>query len=178
MASACTHRVHRPRGGSIRRPSLDFREAVQLALWDLAAKQADPALWRLLGATRARVPAYASGLDFHLDDAAFCRLFETANDQGYQAFKIKVGHPDFAHDLHRLDLLRQCIRPNAQIMIDAIHFLSWAYMQRNPARGKVAGVFLPEFRSSCRTTNLYRRWVCDRTRSSRPRSCSGKVGLR
>jgi L-alanine-DL-glutamate epimerase-like enolase superfamily enzyme len=93
------HRVGRPRGGNQRAFSLPFHEALQVALWDLAA--------------------YASGLDFHLSDDDFVELFGHADAIGYSAFKIKVGHPDFEWDLHRLDLLGKTVRPGAQIMIDA-----------------------------------------------------------
>lgn len=112
-------RVTRPRGGNQRPFSLPFREAVQVALWDLAAKQAGLPLHRMLGSRRDRVPAYASGLDFHLGDGEFQELFGHADSLGYRAFKIKVGHPDFERDLHRLSLLTRTVRPGAQIMIDA-----------------------------------------------------------
>jgi L-alanine-DL-glutamate epimerase-like enolase superfamily enzyme len=92
---------------------------VQGAVWDLAGKQAGMALHRLLGARRDRVRVYASGLDFHLTDDAFVELFGTADSLGYDTFKIKVGHPDFERDLHRLDLLRKTVRSGAGIMIDA-----------------------------------------------------------
>src|SRR6266542_4418640 len=65
------HRVSRPRGGNQRGFTLPFHEALQQALWDLAAKEANLPLWRYLGGSRDRVEAYASGLDFHLSDDAF-----------------------------------------------------------------------------------------------------------
>lgn len=113
------HRVNRPRGGNQRAYSLPFHESVQVALWDLAAKQVNLPLHRLLGSRRDRVRAYASGLDFHLDDAAFVELFGRADAAGYSAFKIKVGHPDFEWDLHRLALLKKTVRAGSRIMVDA-----------------------------------------------------------
>lgn len=118
-AISLVHRVNRPRGGNQRAYSLPFHEALQVALWDLAAKQAGLPLHKLLGSRRDRVRAYASGLDFHLPDAQFETLFAHADAIGYRAFKIKVGHPDFDWDLHRLNLLAKTVRPGAQIMIDA-----------------------------------------------------------
>ncbi len=114
-----TQRVQQPRGGNLNTPAFDVREAVQVALWDLAAKQVDLPLWKLLGAVQNKVPAYASGLDFHLEDDAFCALFGAADAAGYGAFKIKLGHADFDRDLHRLDLLRKTVRKGAPIMVDA-----------------------------------------------------------
>jgi L-alanine-DL-glutamate epimerase-like enolase superfamily enzyme len=113
------HRVGRPRGGNQRSFTLPFHEAVQVAVWDLAAKQLDMPLHRLLGSRRDKVRAYASGLDFHLSDEAFVDFFKNADALGYRAFKIKVGHPDFDRDLHRLNLVAKAVRPGAQFMIDA-----------------------------------------------------------
>ena len=118
-AIALVHRVNRPRGGNRRPYSLPFHHALQMALWDLAAKQAGLPLHRLLGSRRDRVRAYASGLDYHLSDQAFVALFRHAVGLGYSAFKIKVGDPDFARDLRRLDLLKSCIPAGSQVMIDA-----------------------------------------------------------
>ena len=116
---ALVHRVQRPRGGNRRVFGLPFEEALQVALWDLSAKQAGLPLHKLLGSRRNRVKAYASGLDFHLGDDEFQELFAHADAIGYRAFKIKVGHPDFDRDLSRLALLRKTVRPGASIMIDA-----------------------------------------------------------
>jgi L-alanine-DL-glutamate epimerase-like enolase superfamily enzyme len=117
--AALVHRVGRPRGGNQRGFTLPFHEAIQVALWDLAAKEVDLPLHRLLGSRREKVRAYASGLDFHLSDAEFVELFGHADAIGYSAFKIKVGHPDVEWDLHRLDLLKQTVRPGTLVMIDA-----------------------------------------------------------
>ena len=62
---------------------------------------------------------YASGLDFHMTDAEFTAFFARSADCGFDTFKIKLGHPDPARDLHRLDLLRQTVGPKAGVMIDA-----------------------------------------------------------
>ena len=113
------HRVNRPRGGNPRAITLTFHAALQVALWDLAAKQLDMPLHKLLGSRRNKVRAYASGLDYHLSDSAFEALFAHADSLGYTAFKIKVGAPDFERDLDRLKLLAKTVRPGAQFMIDA-----------------------------------------------------------
>jgi L-alanine-DL-glutamate epimerase-like enolase superfamily enzyme len=118
-AIGLVHRVSRPRGGNLRPYTLPFHEALQVALWDLAAKEVDLPLYKLLGGTRNKVKAYASGLDFHLDDDEFQALFAHATSLGYTAFKIKVGHKDFARDLHRLELLKQVIPAGSKVMMDA-----------------------------------------------------------
>ena len=92
---------------------------MQQALWDLFAKSLGMPLSRLLGGTRERVRAYASGLCFHLSDEAFSEFFGRANELGYSAFKIKVGHPDIEWDLNRLRLLTKAVRKDALVMVDA-----------------------------------------------------------
>jgi L-alanine-DL-glutamate epimerase-like enolase superfamily enzyme len=118
-AIALVHRVNRPRGGNQRATSLPFHEALQVALWDLAAKEVGLPLHTLLGSRRNRVKAYASGLDFHLSDEDYQALFAHAAAIGYRAFKIKVGHADFERDLHRLALLKQVVPAGSEVMIDA-----------------------------------------------------------
>jgi L-alanine-DL-glutamate epimerase-like enolase superfamily enzyme len=119
MPISLVHRVNRPRGGNQRALSLPFEEAIQVALWDLAAKQSGLPLYRMLGGQRDRVRAYASGLDYHLSDTEFTSFFGHADSIGYSAFKIKVGHPDFERDLHRLNLLKKAVRPHALVMVDS-----------------------------------------------------------
>ncbi len=117
--AALVHRVSRPRGGNQRAFSVPFHEALQLALWDLAAKEVGLPLHQLLGSRRDRVEAYASGLDYHLSDDEYVAFFAHADAIGYRAFKIKVGNPDFDWDLNRLKLLKQTVRKDALVMIDA-----------------------------------------------------------
>jgi L-alanine-DL-glutamate epimerase-like enolase superfamily enzyme len=113
------HRVNRPRGGNRRSYSLPFAEGVGVALWDLAAKEIGLPLHKMLGSRRDRVEAYASGLDYHLDDDTFAAFFAHARSLGFRAFKIKVGNPDFDWDLKRIRLLKQVVGPDALVMIDA-----------------------------------------------------------
>lgn len=113
------HRVSKPRGGTNRRMSFAFGEAINQAAWDLLGKQVGLPLWQLLGGTEPRTRAYASGLDFHLSDAQFRAFFEAASQQGYRGFKIKVGHPDVDWDLNRLQILRDVVGDDATVMVDA-----------------------------------------------------------
>jgi len=119
LPTALVHQVVRLRGGNQRDASYGFGEAMQVALWDLASQQAGLPLADFLGGTRKSVPAYASGLDFHLSDNNFCAFFKDAADCGFTTFKIKVGHVDRDWDLNRLTLLRDTVGADAGIMIDA-----------------------------------------------------------
>lgn len=117
--AALLNRLGRPRGGNIRGFSVPYEQAVNQALWDLHGKLLGLPLWRLLGGRDPKVRLYASGLDYHLSDAQYRELFARAREQGYRGFKIKVGHPDVAWDLHRLAIVREAVGGAGPIMVDA-----------------------------------------------------------
>lgn len=114
-----TNRLARPRGGNIRALPYAIDEAIDQALWDLKAQALGMPLYRLLGGTEGRVPAYASGLEFHLSDAEVMGLYAQAANLGFHAFKAKIGHPDLDWDIHRLQLIRKIVGERATLMIDA-----------------------------------------------------------
>lgn len=111
------NRIGRPRGGN-RRGTI-FGVAVNQALWDLQGQALGLPLYRLLGGTRDRVRAYASGLDYHMADDDYVAFFREARRRGFGAYKIKVGHPDLGWDLHRLALLADAVGRDAVVMVDA-----------------------------------------------------------
>lgn len=114
---ALTNRLARPRGGQVR-PNI-FAQAVDQAAWDLQGKQLGLPLYRLLGGTNNRVRAYASGLDYHLTLEDACAFYAAAAAAGFQAFKLKVGHPDLAWDLARIRAISDVVGPEAVLMVDA-----------------------------------------------------------
>ncbi len=116
---ALINRVSRPRGGNIRALPYNFGEAIDQAAWDLKGQELGLPLYRLLGGTERRVRTYASGLEFHLSDGDLTDLFGQAAQLGFNAFKIKVGHPELDWDIHRLTLVRDVVGAGATLMVDA-----------------------------------------------------------
>ncbi len=112
-----TNRIRRPRGGNIR--SSIFHPSVEQAMWDLQGQILGLPLYRLLGGSDRRVPAYASGLEFHLDDDHVAAFYATAKASGFTTFKVKVGHPELQWDLRRLQLVQEVVGPECQLMADA-----------------------------------------------------------
>ncbi|GII77082.1 racemase [Sphaerisporangium rufum] len=78
------------------------------ALWDIKARLAGEPLWRLLGGSDRRVPAYASGLDIGLTDDELVSYYELHTRYGLRAAKIKGGL-DIDRDRHRLTLVRDVL---------------------------------------------------------------------
>lgn len=83
--------------------------AIEVALWDLAAKIADQPLYRLLGGTSDRLPAYClRGLTNRTEEELFNEL-DVVAEAGWRHVKIQIpgilgdGHPDtVAANLHRV----------------------------------------------------------------------------
>ena len=88
---------------------------VDTALWDLAARRAGKPLWQHLDPSgSATIGVYASGLNPTAPD----KLAKSKQEQGYTAFKLKVGF-GAERDLANLDSLQRTLGPDAQLMIDA-----------------------------------------------------------
>ncbi len=85
------------------------------ALWDLLARRAGVPLWRLLDDTgSANIGVYASGLNPDAPE----RLAAARQQEGYTAFKLKVGF-GAERDLANLDALQRALGPEVRLMVDA-----------------------------------------------------------
>jgi L-alanine-DL-glutamate epimerase-like enolase superfamily enzyme len=113
-------RMRRPRGGEY--PPAHhggFERVVDVALWDLAGKDLDAPLYELFGGDDPRVPAYASGLLFSVDDDAVRRRYSGYAGAGFDAAKVKVGYPTVEADVDRIELVRDAMGGDVTIALDA-----------------------------------------------------------
>jgi L-alanine-DL-glutamate epimerase-like enolase superfamily enzyme len=96
--------------------------AIDIALWDLKAKDAGVPLWKLLGGSaKKKVEAYNTDggwLNWPLKTVVSdCkRLVEK---EGYRAVKLKVGGANPKEDLRRVEAVRKALGPDIRIMTDA-----------------------------------------------------------
>jgi L-alanine-DL-glutamate epimerase-like enolase superfamily enzyme len=92
---------------------------VDIALWDLAAKSVGLPLYRLLGACRDRLPAYASvpphaTVEGAVADALDCRA------RGFHGFKLhSFGAP--ARDIEACRAVRDAVGPAFALMLDPVN---------------------------------------------------------
>lgn len=96
--------------------------AVDIALWDLKAKAAGLPLWQLLGGSGAkRVEAYnTDGGWLNLPRATLvAQAKRLVEEEGFAGVKIKVGSPNPARDLERIEAVRRAIGPRVRLMVDA-----------------------------------------------------------
>jgi L-alanine-DL-glutamate epimerase-like enolase superfamily enzyme len=112
---------------------------IDIALWDIAGKAAKLPIYRLLGASRDRVEAYASG-GFYQEGKSAADLAGEAEGyraRGFKGMKMKIGRNpstgthlrqtlgqaefcevDPTEDLARVAAVRQVLGPVAKLMVD------------------------------------------------------------
>ena len=103
------------RGG----PTVLAISALDIALWDLAAKRRAQPLWRMLGGFDARVPCYAGGIDLQFPIDQLLRQSDDFRAQGFRAIKMKVGRERLSEDIERVRQMRQHLGPDFPLMADA-----------------------------------------------------------
>lgn len=93
--------------------------ALDIALWDLAARRAGAPLWQYLGGFDPAVPCYAGGVDLHLGTDELLRQADRFRERGFRAIKMKVGRPRLAEDVERVQALRRHLGDAFPLMADA-----------------------------------------------------------
>lgn len=94
---------------------------LDMAVWDLKAKDADQPLWRLLGGADRYLPGYASGLDIALDDERLAAFYAGMAERGFRSGKLKGGR-DAEADVRRLGIIADALARNSArpgLMLDA-----------------------------------------------------------
>lgn len=108
--------------------------AVDMALWDLAGRYLGQPVYKLLGAVRDKVPAYAStmcgdDLEGGLDTPeAYAEFALWCKEQGYPAFKLHTwqppmpGAPDPKRDVAACRAVREAVGDDMPLMLDPFHY--------------------------------------------------------
>jgi L-alanine-DL-glutamate epimerase-like enolase superfamily enzyme len=95
---------------------------IDIALWDLKGRLAGLPLWKLLGAGRNAVPAYASGGYYgpggEADVEGLVEEMTGYRRLGFTAMKLKVGGVPLAEDVERVRAVREAL-PDVLLMLDA-----------------------------------------------------------
>jgi D-galactarolactone cycloisomerase len=94
--------------------------AVDIAAWDVIGKAAKLPLYRLFGGFRSEIPCYVT-CAYYRDGKTMSELRDEMHmlkAQGHQGFKAKVGGVSLKEDMQRLELIREIIGPDKELMID------------------------------------------------------------
>jgi L-alanine-DL-glutamate epimerase-like enolase superfamily enzyme len=106
---------------------------VDMALWDLAGRKLGQPVYKLIGAYRDKVPAYASTMcgDEMPDGLAtpedYARFAEALLRRGYRAIKLHTWMkpvswaPDPKMDVKACAAVREAVGPDIPLMLDAYH---------------------------------------------------------
>jgi L-alanine-DL-glutamate epimerase-like enolase superfamily enzyme len=115
--------------------------AVDIAVWDLLGKAAGQPLYRLLGGSRQRVPAYISGqLSRRLTLDELARASADFKAQGWKAMKMNLGIEKTPQaEAARVRAVREAVGPEVEILVDVN--ARWT-----PSQAIRTGRFLEEFR--------------------------------
>jgi len=92
--------------------------AIDLAIWDLKGKLLDVPVHTLLGSTKTRIPAYASGGSFGKSLDALEREIKGNLSRGFNAFKIKLP-PDVREACKRIAACRSWVGDHVKVMYDS-----------------------------------------------------------
>ena len=92
--------------------------ALDIALWDLAAKAANLPLYRLWGAITDRVAAYGSGGWGRYTEADLIGEAEKYAALGIKYYKMKIHHPDPTMNRARVAAVRKALGPGVRLMVD------------------------------------------------------------
>jgi len=93
--------------------------AIDRACWDAVGKAAGKPLYKLLGAYRDEVPAYASGLWLHWGVEDLIREACAFAREGYRAMKMRIGKSRMEEDVERVRAVRNAIGSDVKLMVDA-----------------------------------------------------------
>jgi D-galactarolactone cycloisomerase len=94
--------------------------AVDIAAWDLVGKVAGLPLYRLFGGYRSVVPCYVT-CAYYRDGKTLSELrdeMQMLKAQGHTGFKAKAGGLPLAEDIERLEVVREVIGPERDLMVD------------------------------------------------------------
>lgn len=93
--------------------------AIDIALWDLLAKEVKKPLTHVLGGKyRDRILTYASGINLNKSIPELVEQVKGWKKDGFKAFKVKVGKPEIDEDVERLTKVRE-VAGRLPMMVDA-----------------------------------------------------------
>ena len=94
--------------------------AVDIALWDIIGKTAGLPLYRLFGGFRSEVPCYVT-CAYYRDGKTLSELrdeMQMLKAQGHTGFKAKAGGVSLKEDMKRLEVVREVIGDDKDLMVD------------------------------------------------------------
>ena len=92
--------------------------AIEIALWDIIGKATGQPLYKLWGAAKDRVPAYASMIQLSTPEER-ADMAVQLKEQGWQGMKIRLHHLEMKEDIRTIEMVRNAVGDDFTIMTDA-----------------------------------------------------------
>jgi len=92
--------------------------SLEIALWDLLGKASGQPLYKLWGAAKERVPAYASMIQLSTPEERV-RMAVELKAQGWKAIKLRLHYQTMKEDLRLVEAVRTAVGEEVEIMADA-----------------------------------------------------------
>ena len=92
--------------------------SLEIALWDLIGKAAGQPLYKLWGAAKDRVPAYASMIQLSTPEERV-RMAVQLKSQGWKAIKLRAHYQTLKEDVRLVEAVRKAVGDDMEIMVDA-----------------------------------------------------------
>ncbi len=101
-------------------PLIRISAAVDIACWDIMGKVASLPLYQMFGGYRDSVPCYVT-CAYYRDGKDLAELrdeMEELKGQGHLGFKAKIGGMSLSDDMQRLEVIRDVIGDDKDLMVD------------------------------------------------------------
>ena len=92
--------------------------ALEIALWDLIGKATGQPLYKIWGAAKNRVPAYASMIQLSTPEERV-RMAVQLKGQGWKAIKLRAHYQTLKEDVQLVEAVRKAVGDEMEIMVDA-----------------------------------------------------------
>ena len=92
--------------------------SLEIALWDLIGKTAQQPVYKLWGAQKDRVPAYASMIQLSTPEERV-RMALALKAEGWKAIKLRLHYQTMREDIALVEAVRKAVGEGMEIMTDA-----------------------------------------------------------
>jgi len=92
--------------------------SLEIALWDLIGKATGQPLYKIWGAAKDRVPAYASMIQLSTPEERVAMAVQLKS-QGWKAIKLRAHYQTLKEDVRLVEAVRKAVGDDMPIMVDA-----------------------------------------------------------
>jgi len=91
---------------------------VEIAIWDIIGKATNQPLYKLWGGAKNKVIPYASLIRLSTPEERAEQAGKLASE-GWKAVKVRIHHEEMKDDIRTIELVRDAVGSNVEIMVDA-----------------------------------------------------------